>query len=143
MAKLGVGVGEEFPVDEKQPEGAPGAREANEGSSGSDEARRCREDWRAERDAIRAEWRPRKRIFRDEMRRRMRGRFGNHPYTYHYGAVLRLFAVVAVAALLFALLPHLLTFLAIAVLLTFVFFIAHRGYHFHHHYNDAHPDADA
>lgn len=145
MSKFGVGVGEDFPIDEGKPQengpGSPGSGNADQGKSDSDEARRARHRARhEEHGARRAEWRARKRAFRHDIRRSMREHFGDHPFTDHNGTVLRVLVGAALVGLAVALLP---TFFVItALVLVVIFFAAHHGgFHRHHHY--PHHDADA
>jgi hypothetical protein len=68
MSKLGVGVGEDFPLDEEK------ARQVGEESSccGTEWHRQRaqgREAWRRMREQMRAEWRVRRRAFRDGLHR--------------------------------------------------------------------------
>ncbi len=72
MTKFGVGVGEEFPVDEQN------RPQQDAGPETEDEPRRCgrgdhrarHEAWHQFRDQLRAEWRARRRAFRDSMGQR-------------------------------------------------------------------------
>jgi hypothetical protein len=86
MSKLGVGVGEDFPVDDENgnggagPQGDPGPRsEADERGEYEDWKRR-RDAHRAERDAWRAdreEWRARKRAFKRKFKEAIHESFGD------------------------------------------------------------------
>ena len=79
MSKIGVGVGEEFPVDETKP------AETGAAGSQSDETR-CRGS-REDRDKMRSEWREKKRAFKDEMRRRWHENFGEDYHHHHHRVV--------------------------------------------------------
>jgi Flp pilus assembly protein TadB len=131
MSKIGVGVGEDFPVDETKPaETGPGTEKPRD----DEEARYCdsREDYRREHD----EWRDRKRAFKEEMRRRLRGRFGDHHH-HSFGGHRAFVAVAAIVAVIlaFALIPHLFTIALVAVALAVLFIAAQYHLH-HHHYGD-------
>ena len=118
MSKLGVGVGEEFPVEEPP-----------ETTDHDDDRRREYEEWRA-----------RARAFKDDVRSAARKHFGDRSYTAHNYFVMRALAAIAIVAIAIALLPHFLLLAALAI--GIILFLAHRG-HFHHHdYCDApRPDA--
>ena len=69
MTKFGVGVGEEFPVDE-QDRVESGAGSDHDGHRCGRGDYRARHDaWHQFRDQMRAEWRNRRRAFRDSMGR--------------------------------------------------------------------------
>ncbi len=61
MTKFGVGVGEEFPVDDRP------QQEAGDGDADHSDHRARHEAWHRFRDQMRAEWRERRRSFRDSM----------------------------------------------------------------------------
>lgn len=68
MTKYGVGIGEDFPLDEEE------ARPAAEDISDCDEdwqrrRQKAREAWRRLRSQLRAEWRAGRRAFRDSLSR--------------------------------------------------------------------------
>ena len=71
MTKFGVGVGEEFPVDEQnRPQSESGADSDQDGHRCGRGGYRARHDaWHQFRDQMRAEWRARRRAFRDSMGR--------------------------------------------------------------------------
>ena len=98
MAKLGVGIGDEFPIDDGKPAGENASSGPGFNPNDPDyEARRTeyfrqREAWRAQRAAfreqrrqwrekLRAEWRERKHAFKEEMR----ARYGDDFDDYGYG----------------------------------------------------------
>lgn len=101
MSKFGVGVGEEFPVDEEN-RPAPGET-AQDGCCDEDWHRRRdmrREAWHRFRQQMRAEWRARRHAMHDELHRRdpiepMDG-FRN-PHLHHF--VIGALAVIGLAAL--------------------------------------------
>ncbi len=129
MGKIDVGVGEDFPIEERPEQGPEGA--------GSDDER-CRKA-RAEHDARRSEWRARKRAFRDDVRQSFHKHFGDQPFDRHHYGVMRVLIAVALLALAIAILPH--VFWLIALVLTIVFFAAYRGGFYYHHTMPRH-DAD-
>lgn len=69
MTKFGVGVGEEFPVDEQnRPQQESGTEGDREGCRwGRRDHRAGHDAWHQFRDQMRAEWRARRRAFRDSM----------------------------------------------------------------------------
>ena len=73
MSKLGVGVGEEFPVDEQnRPQPEQSRPEDEAGCCGADWHRRRemrREAWRRFRHQMHAEWHAQRRAMRDSLRR--------------------------------------------------------------------------
>jgi len=152
MAKLGVGIGDEFPIDEpKQPEHADPAaraeyeRKREEWRKARAEWRRRREEWRAKRRELREEWHRQREEFRAEMCRR----FSEHPERPTGGdhhedgsvnvmlvvAVLALAAIVLVAADMVA--SHL--YLVIGALVLGSLYLAWRSGSDHfdfHHFNE-------
>jgi Flp pilus assembly protein TadB len=84
MSKIGVGVGEDFPVDEEHggagvgPQGAPRTEqeEFEAWKQRRAEHRAQRDAWRAQRD----EWLGRKRAFKENMRRAVHESFGPGDY---------------------------------------------------------------
>jgi hypothetical protein len=132
MSKIGVGVGEEFPVDETKPAegGAPGSQ---------DEDRARYRAWREEREKMRSEWREKKRAFREEIRQRWRERFGDRPYGdfdhhHHHHRIVPLAIVAGIGLIALALLPHVILLVGIALAL--ILMAAHYGRF--HHYDDYH-----
>jgi hypothetical protein len=118
MGKVGINVGEEFPAEEVAP------------SEHAPEGDRCR-DREGRRDKARG--------FREHMRRAAHKHFGGHSFTVRNGTMLRVLFAVALAALLFAALPHML--IVAMLVLGIVFFIAHRG-HLHHYDQFQTPHGD-
>jgi hypothetical protein len=147
MSKFGVGVGDDFPVDDGNGQGASG----NQGQPRDDRAdyeewkrrreahRAQREQWRAQRE----EWRNRKRAFKEKIRAAARESFGDDWEDRRYGrggfgygrrgfpfgvALIPVLGIVLVVALFAAIIKSPFVFLALA--LVGFFFFAHR---FHHH----------
>lgn len=116
MGKLGVGIGDEFPIDDGKPQGQGsfGGPEDFYAHNPDYEARRAewrrqREAWREQRrqwrEQWRAEWREKKRAFKEEMRARYEN--GEYPCDYghdgwHHGywRSHRLFHILAVVGLI-------------------------------------------
>lgn len=103
MSKFGVGVGEDFPVDEKKSEEAA----APPGEAAASEARCCggsrseqHEAWRNWRHQKRDEWRARKRAMREQFRREFAGE-GHREHAKHVAGSLAVaaLAIVGLAAL--------------------------------------------
>jgi len=70
MTKLGVGVGEEFPVDEKnRPASEPPPEDDGSHCCGHGAHAARREAWRRFRQQMHAEWHDRRRAFRDGLNR--------------------------------------------------------------------------
>jgi len=78
MGKFGVGVGEEFPVDEKakREDDGPSCCDGMPNGGGSREERR--EAWRRWRDQTRAEWRSRKRTMREQFHHEFADKAARH-----------------------------------------------------------------
>src|ERR1700761_3413483 len=89
MSKFGVGVGDDFPVDDGSGQNAG----ANQGEPRDDRAeyeewKRRKEAHRAQREqwhAQREEWRNRKRAFKERVRAAARESFGDHWDERHHG----------------------------------------------------------
>src|SRR5215469_8597792 len=138
MGKLGVGVGDEFPIDDGKPAGesassAPGSDSDTEARRA--EWRRQRDAWREQRrqwrDQWRAEWRDRKRAFKEEMRAHYGdeafdcyGNGGHHRYwrSHHLFRFLLILALIMIAL---TLLSHVVVLFGLAVLAGLYF--AYRG----------------
>lgn len=131
MSKIGVGVGDDFPVDDGAPKNDPGPQgprddraEYEEWKRRRDAYRAQREAWRAQREAWRnrrdefkAHWKAQSRAWRDEFheggarefagaapygRYRRRGHF---PF-YGYGFLIRLVVAFALLAIVFFAISH-------------------------------------
>ncbi|MBU6443504.1 MAG: hypothetical protein KGR48_06305 [Alphaproteobacteria bacterium] len=150
MTKIGVGVGEDFPIEDRN----AAAAGAEAGAAPGDEAGAARqgdydpgygpcgwsrqagesyEDWRARRDDWRRqrhEWRAQRREWRRRYREEQQRRYGpGDPFYYYWGLprVLRIILIVAVAMLIFRLVADApLIILGAAVLA--VLYAAHRHY---------------
>ncbi len=139
MSKLGVGVGDEYPIDDGNPAG--GSAASGPGNSGY-EARRAewyeqraawRERRRQQRDAWRAEWREKKRAFKEEMRAKYGEDFDPHCYGMggHHGRywrghhLLPLLFILGLIMIVFTLLNHVVVLFGLIVLAGL--FLAYRG----------------
>jgi len=141
MSKIGVGVGEDFPVDDSKGDNDRAEYEA--WKRRRDEWRAKREQWRQDRaewQQRRDEWRARRRAFKQKVRdaaretfgpeydayRDARGRYG-HYWPFSYG-MLRILGIVLVIALISEIFRAPLLFLALAAGAWFFFFHRHHGY---------------
>jgi hypothetical protein len=133
MGKIDVGVGEDFPIEDRPDNGPEDA---------GPEGERCRRRGgrSAEDEARRSEWRARKRAFREDVRASFYKHFGDHPFDMHRHGYGRVLIAVALLALAIALLPH--VFLFVALVLAVVFFVAYRGGFYYHHHTMPRHDAD-
>jgi hypothetical protein len=126
MSKIGVGVGDDFPVDDGAPRNTGGPEAPRDDRAEFEEWKRRRDAYRAQKDAWRAqrdEWKAR----RDEWKARFReeGRAwrdanyadyaGPHPYAYGrhrrrgyfgYGMIMRILMAVALIALVVFVFSH-------------------------------------
>ncbi len=107
MGKLGVGVGDDFPIDEGKPRDAapPGAgpdyeKEREEWRKRREEWRKQRDEWREKRRQWRDEWRRKRREFREEMRARYGGDFDDYEPWRWYGDPHHLFRILGILALI-------------------------------------------
>src|SRR5215467_14594177 len=90
MGKLGVGIGDEFPVDD--PKGPASGETAGPGDAPRDpeyekmrdEYRKARDAWRDQRRKMRDAWRARRRAHHDEMRRRYGDAYADHDWHEHW-----------------------------------------------------------
>ena len=114
MPRVGIHVGEDFPAEDVT------SPEHDEGTCSSSEERRRRHE----------EWHRRARGFRDDVRHAARRHFGDHAFLAHNVIVLRVLLAIAVAALLIALLPHMLV---LGAALMAIAFVAFRRHSLHHH----------
>lgn len=140
MGKLGVGIGDEFPIDGSKPSGeggSDGPRRDPDYEARRDEWRKARETYRAARrqwrEKWRDEWRERKRAFGEEMRARCdAGEDVCYPHSEHwYGhrghrlffSILALTGFLMIAFFIF---NHIFVLLGLLVLAA-LFFAYHRG----------------
>ena len=126
MSKIGVGVGDDFPVDDGAPKNDSGPQAPRDDRAEFEEWKHRRDAYRAQKDAWRAqreEWRARRddwkahikaqsRAWRDDFREDIRagagefagpyGRYRRRGYFPFYGLLMRiLFAVAAIALIVF------------------------------------------
>ena len=107
MGKFGVGVGDDFPIDEGKPrEAAPPEsnrdyeKEREEWRKRREEWHRQRDEWREKRQQWRNEWRKRRRAFREEMRARYGADFEYDDHWRWYGDSHHLFRILGILALI-------------------------------------------
>ncbi len=161
MAKIGVGVGEEFPIDEKTG-ASSGSQGANAGpgphsyDAGADRGYGCgagsggwdRDEWRARR----REWRARRREWRSQhraWRRRFRAEMAARGYPRFPFVFFPLVPIAIAAFVLTLLITGFITiiasapFVVIALIVLGVLYLAHRGRDHHHHWDtyDATPSS--
>lgn len=146
MAKIGVGVGEEFPINDRPENGGaesgpgPDARQEHCCGWDSDEDYEDWRAWREERRARRHEWRARRREWRRRYREEMRARYApGDPLYYYWGLprILRIIVWIAVVVLVLRIVAHAPLIILAAALLG-VFYLAHR-HHEEAHYRDTPP----
>lgn len=142
MSKIGVGIGEDFPVDDGESGGGDDRADYEAWKRRRDEWRAKRDHWRAEQEEWRqrrAEWRARRRAFKQKVRDAARESFGPEYDAYRdarwryraywpfgYG-VLRILGIVLVIALISEVFRAPLLFLALAG--GAWFFLFHRHHH--------------
>jgi hypothetical protein len=107
MGKFGVGIGDDFPIDEGKPRDAapPGTgpdyeKEREEWRKRHEQWRKQRDEWHEKRRQWRDEWRKRRREFREEMRARYGGDFYDEEHWRWYGEPHQLFRILGIIALL-------------------------------------------
>ena len=149
MSKIGVGVGEDFPVDDGHgaaPGGPQGPRseqeEFEDWKRRRDQWRAQREQWRAQRD----EWRARKRAFKQKIREAAQESFGQEWDGYRYDryrrsrgfgpiwAVIPILGIVLFVSLIAAIFKAPFVFLGLIAICAVVC-AHHNRYRFHHHYD--------
>jgi hypothetical protein len=152
MSKFGVGVGDDFPVDDGNGQGADGNQPRDDRADYEEWKRRKeahrtqREQWRAQRE----EWRQRKRAFKEKIRAAALESFGDDWEDYRGGfggrdfgfrrrgfpfpllALIPILGLVLIVALIAAIIKSPFVFLAL-VLVAF-FFFAHRHHHHGHRF---------
>ena len=165
MSKFGVGVGDDFPIDDnngrEQAQPQDDRAEYEEWKRRRDAHRAQREEWRRQRE----EWRERKRAFKERVRAAARESFGprygeyEDGYYHHSGwrsghrrggfpflvwPALGLLIPILIIALLVSVIAAVFkspfVFLGLAVLA--FLFIAHRHHHHHDHFRSPYGDYD-
>jgi Flp pilus assembly protein TadB len=163
MSKFGVGVGDDFPIDDnngrEQAQPQDDRAEYEEWKRRRDAHRAQREEWRRQRE----EWRERKRAFKERVRAAARESFGprygeyEDGYYHHSGwrsghrrggfpflvwPALGLLIPILIIALLVSVIAAVFkspfVFLGLAVLA--FLFIAHRHHHHHDHFRGPYGD---
>jgi hypothetical protein len=135
MGKLGVGVGDDFPIDEGKPREAappgPGPdyeKEREEWQKRREEWRRQRDQWREKRRQWRDEWRRKRREFREEMRARYGSDFDDYePWRWHADPhhIFRLLGILALIVVTIMIFSHIYILFGLIVLAGLYF--AYRG----------------
>ncbi|MDR3525988.1 MAG: hypothetical protein P4L57_01825 [Rhizomicrobium sp.] len=101
MTKFGVGVGEEFPVDEENRSEQEAGSEGRSHRCGRGDRGAGHDAWHQFRDQMRAEWRARRRAFHDSMGRHHDGEGMDDLRAHHmHRLVIGGLALVGLAALL-------------------------------------------
>jgi len=140
MGKLGVGVGEDFPMDDGKPRDTESEAEwqkaREEWRKAHDEWHKQREEWREKRRELRDKWKKFRDQFRAEMRERYSARYEG--WDHHWGwddgrIVVGLIAILGLVALTILIFSHFTLFLGLLVLGGLWF--AWRG-GFDHHFED-------
>jgi hypothetical protein len=146
MSKIGVGVGEDFPVDDGHG-GAPGGGQAPRSEQEEfEDWKRRRDQWRAQREQWRSqrdEWRAKKRAFRQKIREAAHESFGREWDGYRYEhyrrarglwplwALIPIIGLVLFLSLIVAIFKAPFAFLALIAI--GAFFFAHHNRYRHHY----------
>ncbi len=132
MGKYGVGIGDDFPLDDGRGPSATGGGAPRDDRAEFEDWKRRRDEWRAQREAWKAqaenwrrqrdEWRARRRAWRDQ---RHGGYYGHgwHPHFFGFG-LMRLLAFFAVIALIVFAFSHL--YVVVGILAVLALFAASR-----------------
>jgi hypothetical protein len=152
MGKLGVGVGDDFPIDEgKGPTNGPQndpdyEKQREEWRRQREEWHRSREEWRERRRQWRDAWRQKKREFRAEMKARYGDAYDDdHHHHWHYDShqFMRVIAIVGLVAVTIMIFSHIYMLFGLLVLAGLYF--AYRGgfdhFDFPHHAGPPAPPA--
>ena len=150
MGKLGVGVGDDFPIDEGQgPANGPAPdyeKQREEWRRQREEWHRSREEWRERRRQWRDAWRQKKREFRAEMKARYGDAYDDdHHHHWHYDShqFMRVIAIVGLVAVTIMIFSHIYMLFGLLVLAGLYF--AYRGgfdhFDFPHHAGPPAPPA--
>jgi hypothetical protein len=135
MGKFGVGVGDDFPIDDgNKPEtgaadaGADHAKDREEYERRREEWRKQRDEWRARRNQWRDEWRRRKREFRAEMHKRYGDDYDGHDHHWHYSGdhVVKLLGLLGLVAVTIMIFSHIYILMGLIVLAG-LYFAYRRG----------------
>ena len=149
MSKIGVGVGEDFPVDDGHGAGAAGPQGPRSEQEEFEDWKRRRDQWRSQREQWRAqrdEWRARKRAFKQKIREAAHESFGQEWDGYRYEqyrrsrgfgpiwAVIPILGIVLFISLIAAIFKAPFVFLGVIAICAVVC-AHHNRYRFRHHYD--------
>ncbi len=142
MGKLGVGIGDDFPVEDGQR--GPSGENAAASDPGRDaeyekrreDYRKARDAWREQRHKMRDAWREKRRAYREQMRARYgdahAGEFGHGPHWgdgHHWGfgphRLFQILVIVGLVMLAIAIFSHIYILFGLVVLAGLYF--AYRG----------------
>jgi hypothetical protein len=108
MGKLGVGIGDEFPIDDGKQAGSEPPRDADY-EKRREEYRKARDAWREQRRQWRDAWREKRRAFREDMRARHGGDYDHHDFhdyhafgPHHVARILAIAGTIILAIILFS-----------------------------------------
>jgi hypothetical protein len=144
MSKIGVGIGDEFPIDDGKTAEAPhGPGYDPDYEARREEWRRQREAWRDQRRQWRDAWREKKHAFCEEMRARYGDDYRDHDWHSPYGygrhrAVFKLLAIAGAIVIAITIFSHIYILFGLLVLAG-LFFAYHRGYDHFDWSPSAHP----
>src|SRR5690348_1173 len=142
MGKLGVGIGDEFPVDD--PKGPASGENAGPGEPPRDpdyektreEYRKARDAWREHRRKMRDAWRARRRAHHDEMHRRYGDAYAGYDWHEHWHLdsrhISNLLLIAGLIVLAIVIFSHIYILFGLIVLAGLYF--AYRG-GFDHHFD--------
>jgi hypothetical protein len=155
MSKFGVGVGDDFPVDDGSGQNAGGNQGPRDDRAEYEDWKRRREAHRAQREQWRAqreEWRNRKRAFKEKIRAAARESFGDdwedrrygrygyrrHGFPFPLLALIPILGLILIVSLIAAIVksPFVFLLLAVAGFVLFGHRFAHYGHRFAGHRHD-------
>ncbi len=141
MGKIGVGIGDDFPIDDSKQEGASSGPSPDyndpEYQKRREEWRRARETWREQRRQWREQWKQHRRAWREEMR----ARYGDDYYAHYHGPdwgphhLFRILLTLGLIVMAITIFSHLYIVFGLIVLVGL--YLAYRGGFEHFDYTPA------
>ena len=127
MGKLGVGIGDDFPIDDGRPQDTAPPGPGSDYEREREEWRKRREEWREKRRQWRDEWRKKRREFQAEIQARYGDFHDDDHWRWHASPhhILRILAILGLIVVTIMIFSHIYILFGLIVLAGLYF--AYRG----------------